>query len=220
MLQIKTMRHWHALLRFHQSSNRTFLRSFILVIFSANGKTNISMHSRIKFGNRITLKYCNNFQNIENVFYHLTLEIYSWIYVPVIYHRSGSERASLGSNTLSESRSGSAWHSRYKKDFGSLHRVCLVVRKCVPPTLSLTHLQAPASGACFESPPQRTAQVWEPCSFSSDLLSAIPDALSAAGTARQAGRVPPLVQPNFVTSPKKRHSFAGVLRCSDTKTKR
>ena len=31
--------------------------------------------------------------------------------------------------TLSESRSGSAWHKRYRKDFGSRHSVCRVVRK-------------------------------------------------------------------------------------------
>lgn len=36
--------------------------------------------------------------------------------------------------------SSSPWHKRHRKDFCSRHRVCLVVRKTVPPTLSLTHL--------------------------------------------------------------------------------
>lgn len=61
--------------------------------------------------------------------------------------------------------SSSPWHKRHRKDFCSRHRVCLVVRKTVPPTLSLTHLAwVPADGGvsqvqrsptapCISSPP-------------------------------------------------------------------
>ena len=41
--------------------------------------------------------------------------------------------------TFSDPSSASAWHSRARKDLGSLQSVVLVVRKTVPPTLSLTH---------------------------------------------------------------------------------
>ena len=41
--------------------------------------------------------------------------------------------------TFSDPRSASSWHSRHRKDFGSLQRVVLVVMNRVPPTLSLTH---------------------------------------------------------------------------------
>lgn len=41
--------------------------------------------------------------------------------------------------TLSESRSGSSWHRRHRKDLGSRHSVCLVLMKYVPPTFSRTH---------------------------------------------------------------------------------
>lgn len=61
--------------------------------------------------------------------------------------------------------SSSPWHKRQRKDFCSRHRVCLVVRKTVPPTLSLTHLAWVPAGAgmsqlqrsptapCISSPP-------------------------------------------------------------------
>lgn len=48
--------------------------------------------------------------------------------------------------TLSESRSGSAWQRRKRKDLGSLQSVWRVVRKQVPPTFSRTHLPGPAPG--------------------------------------------------------------------------
>ena len=41
--------------------------------------------------------------------------------------------------TFSDPSSVSAWHSRARKDLGSLQSVVFVVRKTVPPTLSLTH---------------------------------------------------------------------------------
>lgn len=61
--------------------------------------------------------------------------------------------------------SSSPWHKRHRKDFCSRQRVCLVVRKMVPPTLSLTHLAAVPAGSgvsqversptapCISSPP-------------------------------------------------------------------
>lgn len=52
--------------------------------------------------------------------------------------------------TLSESRSGSAWQRRKRKDLGSRQSVCRVVRKQVPPTFSLTHLPGPAPGSGAE----------------------------------------------------------------------
>lgn len=52
--------------------------------------------------------------------------------------------------TLSESRSGSAWQRRKRKDLGSLQSVCRVVRKQVPPTFSRTHLPGPAPGSGAE----------------------------------------------------------------------
>ena len=41
--------------------------------------------------------------------------------------------------TFSLISSVSSWHNRNRKEFGSLHKVVLVVTKRVPPTLSLTH---------------------------------------------------------------------------------
>lgn len=41
--------------------------------------------------------------------------------------------------TLSEMRSESSWHSRYRNEFGSLVNVVFAVRKYVPPTLRRTH---------------------------------------------------------------------------------
>lgn len=77
-------------------------------------------------------------------------------------------------NTLSESRSGSAWHRRYRNDFGSLHSVCLVVRKYVPPTFRRTHLDEPLPDGCSLSPGERAGHLrpFEP--LGSGLFSAIP----------------------------------------------
>lgn len=79
-----------------------------------------------------------------------------------------------GINTLSESRSGSAWHKRYRNDFGSLHSVCLVVRKYVPPTFRRTHLDEPLPDGCSLSPGERAGHLrpFEP--LGSGLFSAIP----------------------------------------------
>lgn len=60
------------------------------------------------------------------------------------------ERPRCRSLTLSESRSGSAWQRRKRKDLGSLQSVCRVVRKQVPPTFSRTHLPGTAPGGGAE----------------------------------------------------------------------
>ncbi len=79
-----------------------------------------------------------------------------------------------GINTLSESRSGSAWHRRYRKDFGSLHSVCLVVRKYVPPTFRRTHLDKPPADGCSLSPGERAGHLRALEPLGSGLFSAIP----------------------------------------------
>ncbi len=79
-----------------------------------------------------------------------------------------------GINTLSESRSGSAWHSRYRKDFGSLHSVCLVVRKYVPPTFRRTHLDEPLADGSSLSPGERAGDLRALEPLGSGLISAIP----------------------------------------------
>lgn len=50
--------------------------------------------------------------------------------------------------------SSSPWHKRHRKDFCSRHKVCLVVRKTVPPTLSLTHLAWVAGGGGMSQEPR------------------------------------------------------------------
>ncbi len=79
-----------------------------------------------------------------------------------------------GINTLSESRSGSAWHRRYRKDFGSLHSVCLVVRKYVPPTFRRTHLDEPLADGSSLSPGERAGDLRALEPLGSGLISAIP----------------------------------------------
>lgn len=75
--------------------------------------------------------------------------------------------------------SSSPWHKRHRKDFCSRHRVCLVVRKTVPPTLSLTHLAwVPAGGGMSQVQRSPTA----PC------ISSLPSILILTPTSPTACR--------------------------------
>lgn len=75
--------------------------------------------------------------------------------------------------------SSSPWHKRQRKDFCSRHRVCLVVRKTVPPTLSLTHLAwVPAGGGMSQVQRSPTA----PC------ISSLPSILILTPTSPTACR--------------------------------
>lgn len=77
--------------------------------------------------------------------------------------------------TLSESRSGSAWQSRYRNDFGSRQRVCRVVRKCVPPTFKRTHFDVPLKDVGgLPLGEDRTGHLLQSCPLISQLFSAIP----------------------------------------------
>lgn len=78
------------------------------------------------------------------IFHSVTLAAFRfWLHpcIPPALPILGGARYGRQPSCLTRSDcSSSPWHRRHRKDFCSRHRVCLVVRKTVPPTLSFTHL--------------------------------------------------------------------------------